>query len=35
MLFAVILLILMVQLFQTIGTRLSAKMDKRLKNKAK
>lgn len=35
MLFAVILLILMVQLFQTVGTRLSAKMDKRLKNKAK
>ena len=30
---AVILLILLVQLFQSVGTRLAAKMDKRLKNK--
>ena len=31
MLFAVILLILLVQLFQTVGTRLAVKADKRLK----
>jgi len=30
---AVILLILLVQLFQTVGTRLAVKADKRLKNK--
>ena len=30
---AVILLILLVQLFQTVGTRLAVKSDKRLKNK--
>lgn len=34
MLFAVILLVLMVQMFQTIGTRLAVKTDKRLKSSA-
>lgn len=34
MLFAVILLVLMVQMFQTIGTRLAVKADKRLKSSA-
>lgn len=34
MFFAVILLIAMVQLFQTVGTKLAVKCDKRLKNKA-
>ena len=34
MVFAVILLILLVQLFQTVGTRLALKSDKRLKNKS-
>ncbi len=33
MLLAVILLVIMVQIFQTTGTRLSIKLDKRLKNK--
>jgi len=33
MLFAVILLILLVQLFQSIGTSLSVRLDKRLKNR--
>ncbi len=33
MLAAVVLLILLVQLFQTVGTRLAVKSDKRLKNK--
>lgn len=33
MLLAVILLVIMVQLFQTVGTKLSVKLDKRLKNK--
>ena len=35
MLLAVVLLILMVQLFQTVGTNLSTRSDKRLKNKTK
>ena len=30
---AVILLILLVQLFQSVGTKLAAKCDKRLKNR--
>ena len=34
MLLAVILLIVLVQIFQSVGTRLSTKSDKRLKNKA-
>ena len=34
MVFAVILLILLVQVFQTIGTKLAIKTDKRLKNKS-
>ena len=34
MLIAVVLLILLVQIFQSVGTRLAVKMDKRLKNKA-
>ena len=33
MLLAVVLLVIMVQIFQTVGTRLSIKLDKRLKNK--
>ncbi len=33
MLLAVILLVIMVQIFQSVGTRLSIKLDKRLKNK--
>lgn len=33
MLLAVVLLVVMVQLFQTAGTKLSVKLDKRLKNK--
>ncbi len=33
MLLAVILLVIMVQIFQTVGTKLSVKLDKRLKNK--
>ncbi len=33
MLLAVILLVVMVQIFQTVGTKLSVKLDKRLKNK--
>ena len=33
MLLAVILLVIMVQIFQTVGTKLSIKLDKRLKNK--
>ena len=33
MLLAVVLLVVMVQLFQTTGTKLSVKLDKRLKNK--
>lgn len=35
MLVAVILLIILVQIFQSVGTRLAAKLDKRLKNKLK
>ncbi len=31
MLFAVLLLILLVQLFQTLGTRLATKLDRRLR----
>ena len=34
MFFAVVLLILLVQLFQTVGTRLAVRADKRLKNKS-
>ena len=34
MIFAVILLILLVQLFQTCGTKLAVRSDKRLKNKS-
>ena len=33
MLAAVVLLILLVQLFQSVGTKLATKADKRLKNK--
>ncbi len=33
MLLAVILLVIMVQIFQSVGTKLSVKLDKRLKNK--
>ncbi len=33
MLVAVVLLIVMVQIFQTVGTKLSVKLDKRIKNK--
>ena len=33
MLLAVVLLVIMVQIFQSVGTRLSVKLDKRLKNK--
>ena len=33
MLLAVILLVIMVQIFQTVGTKLAIKLDKRLKNK--
>ena len=33
MIMAVILLILLVQVFQSVGTRLAQKLDKRLKNK--
>ena len=35
MILAVILLIVLVQIFQSIGTRLAVKSDKRLKNKSK
>jgi D-methionine transport system permease protein len=35
MLAAVILLIILVQIFQSVGTHLAVRMDKRLKNKAK
>ena len=35
MFLAVILLIILVQIFQSVGTKLAVKTDKRLKNQAK